>query len=86
VRTNRELGRIVFAAGSFGRLTNAVNDARIAKKIRPHEGLFGKWFEPVMAPPGHYIAGIAVRFEGNQRGGDDTALNAVELYCLPFLR
>ena len=62
---------------------NSANDA-MTRTIQAHDGLWGDWSRPVMAPPNYYVAGIAVRFENDQRGGDDTALNAVQLYCCPF--
>lgn len=64
--------------------TERANIANGAVAIKAHGGFWGDWTKPVMAPANHYVAGIRVRMEGKQGDGDDTALNAVELLCLPF--
>jgi hypothetical protein len=51
--------------------------------ISSHSGVWGGWKSVAMAPNGHYVAGIQVRFE-DPVDGDDTALNAVNLICRPF--
>jgi pimeloyl-ACP methyl ester carboxylesterase len=42
---------------------------------------YGSWNGNVACDAGTSVCGIKVRFEGNQGGGDDTALNAVEFAC-----
>lgn len=52
--------------------------------VSAHDGIWGAWTKIAMAPPGHYVAGIQVRFEASQGDGDDTAVNAVKLWCRKF--
>ncbi|CAN8180734.1 unnamed protein product [Coccothraustes coccothraustes] len=43
------------------------------------QGTWGNWSVP--CPPGAGVCGLRTRLEPPQRGGDDTGLNDVELYC-----
>ncbi|NWY34997.1 VMO1 protein, partial [Pheucticus melanocephalus] len=43
------------------------------------QGTWGNWSLP--CPPGAGVCGLRTRLEPPQRGGDDTGLNDVELYC-----
>uniref|UniRef100_A0A8C3MKX1 Uncharacterized protein n=1 Tax=Geospiza parvula TaxID=87175 RepID=A0A8C3MKX1_GEOPR len=43
------------------------------------QGAWGNWSVP--CPPGAGVCGLRTRLEPPQRGGDDTGLNDVELYC-----
>ncbi|MDJ0556384.1 MAG: hypothetical protein QNJ68_18485 [Microcoleaceae cyanobacterium MO_207.B10] len=42
---------------------------------------WGTWTRPAYCPPGSWAAGYTMRVEPGQGRGDDTALNAVALYC-----
>ena len=46
-----------------------------------YEGLWGDWQLKAMCDSGSYIIGGQVRFEGQQRDGDDTALNGLRIRC-----
>ncbi len=50
-------------------------------KNAPNATPWGGWSNAVYCPRGTYVGGYSMRVEGNQGGGDDTALNAVALYC-----
>jgi len=47
-----------------------------------YSGNWGDWRNMAMCPYGKYIGGAVVRFEDNQGGGDDTALNGLGLWCV----
>jgi outer membrane murein-binding lipoprotein Lpp len=81
--TNRLAGVENTLTATRNRLTVS-HDPINASRIRSHDGKWGNWKNDAMAPPGHYVAGIRVCFE-DPIDGDDTALNAVELLCVPFL-
>lgn len=49
--------------------------------ITPHSGYWGGWKQSVYCEPGTFVSGYKMRVEGSQGGGDDTALNAVQLHC-----
>jgi len=53
------------------------NQPDITKMVQP--GLWGTWQQPVMIPQRHRIVGFRIRFEPDRRGGDDTALNGIEI-------
>ena len=77
---------------------NYYDDKDNCKKVIVFDGLQGKWTKPVLAPSGHYVAGMAVR----HRGGDEWSIvdpdgskgpplgrtkgdvTSVELFFLPF--
>jgi len=44
-------------------------------------GAWGNWTRPVYCPSGSWAAGYTMRIEPQQGRGDDTALNAIALYC-----
>ena len=46
-----------------------------------YSGPWGRWTDPQFCDSGEYVCGIAQKVEGNQRKGDDTAMNAVAFYC-----
>lgn len=45
---------------------------------------FGNWHPWSRCRDGEFAYGIQVKVEGDQRGGDDTGLNAVCLFCRPL--
>jgi hypothetical protein len=50
-------------------------------KTAPNGGPWGGWSTAIYCPAGSYVRGYSMRVEENQGRGDDTALNAVALYC-----
>jgi len=43
---------------------------------------WGKWSKPVFCPSGYFVCGLRQKVEPDQnRGEDDTAMNAVAFYC-----
>ncbi|XP_074023948.1 vitelline membrane outer layer protein 1 homolog [Numenius arquata] len=48
-----------------------------------HGGAWGNWSLPCSAPAAGGVCGIRTRLEPPQRGGDDTGLNSVLLFCCP---
>ena len=48
------------------------------------EAPWGSWTPAEFCPDGYRITGIKAQIESNQGGGDDTALNGVELRCKYF--
>lgn len=48
------------------------------------EGAWGEWTPTEYCPTGYRITGIKTQIESNQGGGDDTALNGVQLICKYF--
>ena len=45
---------------------------------------YGDWHGMQYCPDNMYAVGMQIKAEGDQRGGDDTGLNAVALYCQPL--
>lgn len=81
---NKHLGEVESALTATRTGLTVSHDPRNAKRIQSHSGQWGTWKPDAVAPPGHYVAGIRVRFEDPKPNNDDTALNAVELLCFPF--
>jgi len=52
------------------------------KTTTVYSGKWGGWKGMKMCPFGKYIGGARVRFEDRQGGGDDTALNGLEIRCV----
>lgn len=50
-------------------------------KSAPNATGWGGWSRTIYCPAGSYVGGYSMRVEPWQRRGDDTALNAVALYC-----
>jgi hypothetical protein len=73
-----------------GRLTNL--EGFLTKKRTPlpepisppGPGLWGTWHGPAFCPDNHYACGIEQKVEPQQGNGDDTAMNAVRVYCCPL--
>ena len=42
---------------------------------------WGKWSNPVYCPPGTWAGGYSMRVEPSKPNNDDTAMNAIALYC-----
>lgn len=55
--------------------------ANIAARIVVANGSWGTWTPFVYCSPGSYAASYAMRVEGRQGSGDDTALNTVQFEC-----
>jgi hypothetical protein len=51
------------------------------KRNAPNATPWGTWSKTIYCPAGSYVAGYMMKVEGNQKKGDDTALNAVSLWC-----
>jgi hypothetical protein len=49
--------------------------------LRPGEGYWGTWRTPAYCKPGSWAVGYRMRVEPSQGGGDDTALNSVQILC-----
>jgi len=49
--------------------------------VRPGEGSWGSWQPRAFCRPGTWAVGYRMRVESSQGGGDDTALNSVQLLC-----
>ncbi len=65
-----------------GRLTFAGNTRTHASTIEPsHATSWGSWSSMSFCPANTYLCGLAALTEGNQGGGDDTAMNAVQGAC-----
>ncbi len=61
------------------------NTPESAVPILSHEGEWGMWQAKKTCPTGHYVCGYQSKFEESQgASGDDTALNAIRLFCCPF--
>ena len=50
-------------------------------KVSGNGGIWGNWTRPAYCPPGSWAAGYTMRVEPSVGSRDDTALNAVALYC-----
>lgn len=49
--------------------------------IIPGQGFWGSWYQRTYCNPRSWAVGYRMRVEGSQGGGDDTALNSVQLLC-----
>jgi len=67
-------GTLTATAASFRTDITGVRNA-------PNGGPWGGWSRAIYCPAGSYVGGYSMRVEPSQGGGDDTALNAVALYC-----
>lgn len=47
-------------------------------------GKWGNWKGMKHCPKDHYVCGLEVRFEDDQGGGDDTAMNGLKMDCCRF--
>jgi hypothetical protein len=59
----------------------SVRNDQVGRYKSGNGGSWGGWTLPVYCPPGTWAAGYTMRVEPPQGKGDDTALNAVALYC-----
>jgi hypothetical protein len=59
----------------------SVRNDQVGRYKSGNGGSWGGWTLPVYCPPGSWAAGYTMRVEPPQGSGDDTALNAVALYC-----
>jgi hypothetical protein len=53
-------------------------------EVSAQEGMYGNWTGLKMCPAGTYVCGLNTRFEGDQKSGDDTALNGIRMQCCKF--
>jgi hypothetical protein len=62
--------------------TNAqINRDDYVRSIASEGTSWGRWSNYVVCPPGQWAMGYAMKVEPPMGEGDDTAANAVELYC-----
>jgi hypothetical protein len=69
--------------------TYSVGGRQVVDTIRPEPaegsgenwGNFGSWRPWKMCGGATFVTGYAMQVEGNQGGGDDTALNGVKIFC-----
>ncbi|CAI2347787.1 unnamed protein product [Caenorhabditis sp. 36 PRJEB53466] len=59
----------------------AVISAEEVEIHSPRTTQYGDWHGWKRCPEGKFANSMQIKYEGDQRGGDDTALNAVALYC-----
>lgn len=45
------------------------------------QGPWGTWGAAAYCPQGQYVWGLRLKSESDQGSGDDTALNAMQVYC-----
>lgn len=50
--------------------------------VTPTQGRWGGWTGMKMCPRNKYIGAVRIRFEDKQGGGDDTALNGLQIFCV----
>lgn len=62
-------------------LAQNVRNDQVGMLEAPNATPWGSWTRAVYCPPGSWAAGYTMRVEPPQGSGDDTALNAVALYC-----
>jgi Vitelline membrane outer layer protein I (VOMI). len=62
-------------------LAQNVRNDQVGVLEAPNATPWGSWTRAVYCPPGSWAAGYTMKVEPNQGRGDDTALNAVALYC-----
>ncbi len=53
----------------------------ISPPIGPFGGPFGQWESLERCPFGQWAVGVSLKIEASQGGGDDTALNGIQLRC-----
>jgi hypothetical protein len=56
-------------------------DDKTLSQTAPNATPWGGWSERVYCPQGSYVGGYRMRVEPSRGSKDDTALNAVDLYC-----
>jgi len=60
------------------------NPKKGATEMKIHDGYWGGWTSMKTCPDNTYVCGLKARVEGNQGGGDDTALNGIRMKCCKF--
>ena len=55
-----------------------------SESVTVQDSIWGGWMGLKMCPAGTYVCGLETRFEGDQKGGDDTALNGIKMQCCKF--
>ncbi len=78
--------RLRFEASQGGGDDTAANDVEFqctSSSIihAPGGHTWGSWLGWTSCPAKSAVCGLAIRFEGSQGGGDDTAMNGLELEC-----
>jgi hypothetical protein len=58
-----------------------VRNDQVAARSASNGGPWGSWTNTAFCPANTWAAGYTMRVEASQGSGDDTALNAVALYC-----
>jgi len=49
--------------------------------VSDSDGFWGTWGKAAMCADGHYVTGYSMKYEANQGGGDDTAVNGFAMFC-----
>ncbi|MEY4508500.1 MAG: hypothetical protein RLZZ450_622 [Pseudomonadota bacterium] len=79
--SNDELSADEQGVGEQAIIDEPANRADFRSELLLHEGWYGDTWSTSWCPEGTYAGGFSQRVERSQGGGDDTALNAIRLYC-----
>lgn len=69
------------AADELASIDEPPNRSDFRAEVLLHEGWYGNTWSTSWCPEGTYAAGYRQRVERGQGSGDDTALNAISLFC-----
>ena len=69
------------AAMTVDRITAGAQRNDLRNNMVIHHGHWGDWQGMRYCPEDSFATGYRMKVEGNQGGGDDTALNSIELQC-----
>eukprot|EP01084_Bolivina_argentea_P274413 467735_1 len=69
------------AANSLRFVCKSMDNSTASEISTANEGVWGDWSDIILCPPGYYIIGFDQKVEGDQSGGDDTAMNSIKFKC-----